>query len=295
YRPTYAYGGPSGVSIGTAVAISGAAASPNMGYHSSPAMAFIMTMFNIRLGSWLGNPGLHGQKKYRKAHPTSNLRPLAHELTGGSNDQARWIYLSDGGHFENLGLYEMILRRCRYIVVSDAGADPKFSFDDLGNAVRKIRTDLGVPVDIYDVRMQPRTADGQFGEGQFVARASIRYSVVDRNCQEDGTLIYIKTGVYKNDTDLPQDIYNYAQESLAFPHEPTSDQFFSESQFESYRALGRHVVNVICENYREEVGKATPRIPIAKRYESIAQFDAAVGARISVGSARGGTAAQRPK
>ncbi|HEY0140414.1 MAG TPA: patatin-like phospholipase family protein [Thermoanaerobaculia bacterium] len=284
YRKSEDYGGPRGISLGTAVTISGAAASPNMGYHSSPTMAFLMTMFNVRLGSWLGNPGVHGQKSYGKAHPTSNLRPLVHELTGGSNDRARWIYLSDGGHFENLGVYEMVLRRCHYIVVSDAGADPKFSFEDLGNAIRKIRTDLGVPVDIYDIDMTPRGSDGQFGEGRFVARATIRYSTVDKGGR-DGTLIYIKTGIYKNDQYLPRDVYNYAQESLAFPHEPTSDQFFSESQFESYRALGRHAVNDICANYTPDTTISakpyTPRIPVARRYTSLDQFDAAVRARIS--------------
>ena len=283
YRNSHEYGGTRGISLGTAVTISGAAASPNMGYHSSPAMAFLLTMFNVRLGSWLGNPGVRGQKSYGKAHPTSNLRPIVHELTGGSNDQARWIYLSDGGHFENLGVYEMVLRRCHYIVVSDAGADPKFSFEDLGNAIRKIRTDLGVPVDIYDIDMTPRGGDGQFGEGRFVARATIRYSTVDKG-GKDGTLIYIKTGIYKNDEYLPRDIYNYAQESLAFPHEPTSDQFFSESQFESYRALGRHAINDICANYALDPTVPKPeaqRIPIARRFDSIDQFDEAVRARIS--------------
>lgn len=279
YRGSHEYGGAHGISLGTAVTISGAAASPNMGYHSSPAMAFLLTMFNVRLGSWLGNPGLHGQKSYGAAHPRSNLRPLIHELTGGSTDQSKWIYLSDGGHFENLGLYEMVLRRCHYIVVSDAGADPKFSFDDLGNAIRKIRTDLGVPIDLTaKMFMEARAKDGQFGEGRFVARATIRYSAVDEN-GEDGTLIYIKAGIYKNDEFLPRDVYNYAQESRLFPHEPTSDQFFSESQFESYRALGRHALNDICANYKPDksVPETPPvRIPIVKRFPSIPKFDEAV-------------------
>jgi hypothetical protein len=279
YRSSHEYGGAHGISLGTAVTVSGAAASPNMGYHSSPAMAFLLTMFNVRLGSWLGNPGLYGQKSYAAAHPRSNLRPLIHELTGGSTDRSKWIYLSDGGHFENLGLYEMVLRRCHYIVVSDAGADPKFSFDDLGNAIRKIRTDLGVPIDLTEkMFMQPRAEDGKFGEGRFVARASIRYSAVDEN-GEDGTLIYIKAGIYENDTYLPRDVYNYAQESRLFPHEPTSDQFFSESQFESYRALGRHALNDICANYTpDKTIPDTPpvRIPIVKRFESIPAFDKAI-------------------
>jgi hypothetical protein len=124
YRPSQEYGGADGVSVGTAVTISGAAASPNMGYHSSPALAFLLTLFNIRLGWWLGNPGPVGQKVYRQSHPGSNLSPMLAEATGRTNDGYDWVYLSDGGHFENLGLYEMVLRRSHYIVLSDAGADP---------------------------------------------------------------------------------------------------------------------------------------------------------------------------
>ena len=273
YRSSREYGGPKGISLGTAVTISGAAASPNMGYHSSPVMAFLLTFFNVRLGAWLGNPGDSGEGSCRKAHPTTNLIPFAKEATGSSDARSKWVYLSDGGHFENLGLYEMVLRRCRYIVVSDAGADPTFSFDDLGNAIRKIRTDLGIPIDVYDMKMEPRGDKGQLSEGRFVAQAHIRYSVIDRGAKEDGTLIYIKAGVYKDD-DLPRDIYNYAQESMLFPHEPTSDQFFSESQFESYRALGRYAVNELCgERVPPE---RTARIPIVKPFDTVeALFDRA--------------------
>jgi hypothetical protein len=275
YRDSFAYGGPRGISLGTAVTISGAAASPNMGYHSSPAMAFLLTIFNVRLGSWLGNTGLSGDKVHTSAHPRTNLEPLLRELTGGASDRSKWIYLSDGGHFENLALYEMVLRRCRYIVVSDAGADPKYSFEDFGNAIRKIRTDLGVPIDVIETfDMEPRDKEGKFGKGRYAARAAIRYSAVDAT-GKDGTLIYVKAGIYDS-AQLPRDVYNYSQESQDFPHESTGDQFFSESQFESYRTLGRHAVNEICANYtdaRLSIKDDARRVPIGKQFESVAQFD----------------------
>jgi hypothetical protein len=270
YRPSHEYGGPEGISAGTAVTISGAAASPNMGYHSSPALAFLLTLFNIRLGWWLGNPGPVGQKVYRMSHPGSNLAPMIAEATGRTNDSYDWVYLSDGGHFENLGLYEMVLRRCHYIVLSDAGADPQFAFEDLGNAIRKIRTDLGVPIDIEHMFMFPRTAGGQEKEGRYVATASIRYTAVDGATAKNGTLIYIKPGVYK-DRYFPRDVYNYAQACTDFPHEGTGDQFFSESQFESYRALGRHAVNEICCNYTDP-NPPDAKMPVAKQFESVAEF-----------------------
>ena len=280
YRDSKEYGGSDGISIGTAVAISGAAASPNQGYHSSPAMAFILTILNVRLGSWLGNPGLAGRKTYHNAHPLTNLEPLAWELTGTTNDQCRLVYLSDGGHFENLGIYEMVLRRCRFIVISDGGCDPKCSFEDLGNAIRKIRTDLGVPIDIEFDDMHPRSNESTLRKGRYVTTARIRYSAIDEAPMEivdgverpkeiDGWLVYIKPGLYEGEY-FPKDVYNYATESLDFPHESTADQFFSESQFESYRALGRHAFNEICGNYKK--GKDT----FAATYPTVAAFKDAV-------------------
>src|SRR6185503_3770839 len=123
------------ISLGTAVTISGAAASPNMGYHSSSPITFLLTLFNVRLGWWLGNPGIYGQRTFKLASPTFGFLLLTQEALGLTDDRNKYIYLSDGGHFENLGIYEMVLRRCRFIVVSDAGSDLDCAFEDLGNAI----------------------------------------------------------------------------------------------------------------------------------------------------------------
>src|SRR5262249_8808501 len=95
----------------------------------------------------------------------------------------------------------------------------------------------------------------------------IRYSAIDAG-GKDGTLVYLKPSVYQDDF-LPRDAYNYAQESETFPHETTADQFFSESQFESYRALGRYVVNVISGNFD---GVSSTTAPFALRFRSVADF-----------------------
>ena len=138
YVETKDYGGKepdlndnkTGISLGTAMTISGAAASPSMGYNSAPATAFLMTLFNVRLGAWLANPAAKIPKEVVKAGPTSALRPLLTEALGLTNARSDNVYLSDGGHFDNLGIYEMIRRRCRYILVVDAGADERFTFED---------------------------------------------------------------------------------------------------------------------------------------------------------------------
>src|SRR5207248_2469336 len=132
--------------LGTAVTLSGAAASPNMGYHSSPAVTALLTVFNARLGAWLGNPA--HPTAWKSPGPTFGFWHLFRELFGLSDDRGQHVYLSDGGHFANLGVYELVRRRCQYVVACDAGADPGHAFEDLGNLIRKVRIDFGIRIEI---------------------------------------------------------------------------------------------------------------------------------------------------
>jgi hypothetical protein len=257
YRDTSEYG--ERIPLGTAMAISGAAVSPNRGAKSSPAVTFLMTLFNARLGWWLGNPGVAGAKTYTESSPSSALEFIIDEAIGATDDCHPWVFLSDGGHFDNLGLYEMVLRRCKYIVVCDASADGNYGFGDLGNAVRKIRIDLGVPIELATKYVGPQENE-RFG--RYCAIGKILYPDVDgydgtpadyhKQC---GHLLYIKPAVY---SDCPPDVRTYRKENTSFPHETTADQFFSESQFESYRALGRHTIGRICES---KIGEPAWRAP----------------------------------
>ena len=255
YRESAEYGGKDhGISLGTAVTISGAAASPNMGYNSSPVVTFLMTLFNARLGWWLGNPGKVGDTTYRHEFPRWSMWWLLAEAFGLTDADSKYVYLSDGGHFENLGIYEMVLRRCRFILVTDGGADPDCTFEDLANALRKIYIDLGIPIE-FDAGPPPmvaRTTDKKVGGRYVVAR--IRYKEVDGPQAHDGFLIYVKATLCY---DEPPDVTQYASASPQFPHEPTSDQWFSETQFESYRALGRQTIDAMLTNPPRPLG-ATP-------------------------------------
>jgi rRNA maturation protein Nop10 len=242
YRPSAEYG--DGITLGTAMAISGAAANPNMGYYSSPVLGLLMTLFNLRLGWWLGNPGPRGAKTWRRKGPRYSVGPLFSESLGNTTNRYKYVNLSDGGHFEDLGLYEMVLRRCHYIVVSDAGQDPECSFADLGEAVRKIRIDFGIPIEFDTMTIYPRSAiDTLKTTGHNCAVGRVRYSVVDGADAPDGIIVYIKPACYGNE---PRDIYEYFKTNPTFPHESTSDQFFSESQFESYRMLGAYTMEKLC-------------------------------------------------
>jgi hypothetical protein len=240
YRPIAQYGDPAGgITLGTAMAISGAAVSPNMGYHSSPLIGFLLMLFNIRLGWWLGNPA---RTTYQKEGPTFSAVPLAEELAGQTTDTNRWIYLSDGGHFENLGLYEMVRRRCRRIVVSDAGCDPKCAYEDLANAARKIYIDLGVSIDFETMDLAARQTPPKIAAYCALGRITYPGSV------DEGWVLYIKPGYHGNE---PVHIQGYANAHETFPHESTANQFFTESQFEAYRGLGAHIVELICMGGRE--------------------------------------------
>lgn len=241
YRQTKDYAG--GLSLGTVVTISGAAASPEMGYHSTPLLSFLLTLFNIRLGWWLGNPGYAGRHNFRQVSPASSVKPIIDEALGRTDDQNASVYLSDGGHFENLGLYEMVLRRCHWIVASDAGCDSQGAFEDLGNAIRRIQVDFGIPITFTKVPIYCRDGGNQHEtDATYCAIGRIMYSEVDGPAAEDGILIYIKPAFYGTE---PPDVFNYARTSPDFPHESTANQFFTEAQFESYRRLGQVIIEHI--------------------------------------------------
>lgn len=240
YRRSSEYGGPGGITVGTAVTISGAAANPNMGYSSSAVLGFLMAIFNVRLGAWLGNPNRKGNRTFWHPGPRYAIMPLFAEMFGLTNSNRSYVNLSDGGHFDNLGLYEVVLRRCRQVLVSDAGQDGSFSFEDLGNSIRKIRIDFGINIVFDRIQILPNTKKQN---GLCCAIARIRYSDVDSTPKDDdGWLIYIKPTLRGRGEQIPYDIFSYSRESPSFPHESTADQWFSESQFESYRALGSHIM-----------------------------------------------------
>lgn len=225
--------------LGGLLTISGAAVSPNWGYHSSPLIAFLMTLFNVRLGAWLPNPAVARRDDLRLAKPRNSVLALLSELGGRSTDVRQAIYLSDGGHFDNLGLYEMLRRRCARIVVIDAGQDEKCTFFDLGNVIRKAEVDGLAKIQMGDIRIFPRAVierDGKRAGALGYARGTIVYP----GARDPAQLIYIKPSFLD---DIPAEVRAYGATSAAFPHESTANQWFSESQFESYRALGFHQVS----------------------------------------------------
>lgn len=253
---TYHYTGNGGPELGSLVSTSGAAASPNMGYHTNPVMGFIMTIFNARLGRWFGNPLhenylnrllAHWRCQYRLRNPAERQSPfwnlfyLIKELITNTGSTSGYLYLSDGGHFENLGIYELVRRRCKLIVAVDAGADGNYEFEDLGNAIRKCKVDFGITIKLDITALLP-VNDCKYGlfkcGTRHFAIGTIDY-LGDGQPEHMGYLVYIKSSLTG---DEPSDLINFKLQEPCFPHHSTVDQFFNESQFESYRRLGEHMV-----------------------------------------------------
>ncbi len=248
------------LTLGTAMAISGAAVAPNMGRKTTGYLRFIMAFLNLRLGYWLPNPSsvkglnslmlrhgfLAGMRRYYEGLFYRSFLLLREYLGLGLDEQSRYLMLSDGGHFDNLGLYELIRRRCKLIIISDAEADPDMTFNGLAEAVRLARIDFGVLIDI-DVDHIKRNANTGLSAKHY-AVGEIHYSKT-----EIGYLLYIKSSL-SGDENI--DIDEYHAREPSYSHQTTADQFFDEVQFEAYRALGRHIADGVF-NVRSERIKGT--------------------------------------
>lgn len=238
------------LSLGRSMAISGAAVDPGMSYYQSSALTALLTILNIRLGHWVRNPGPDRQGETARpwlADEPSGTRLLIHELAGTANARGEYIRLTDGGNFENLGVYELLRRRVRYIVTVDATENPNATSDNLGILVRLARVDFGIRIQL-DTSPLAVTLPDQLSRAH-VSIGRIRYDDVDKG-QMPGILVYVRATMTG---DEPPDVQQYANTHPAFPREGTLDQSFSENQFESYRALGEHVAQTIFESAAREL------------------------------------------
>ena len=223
--------------LATAFAISGGAVDPNTGFTRSRPLAFLMTLLNIRLGYWARNPTHPWKQSWVRFRPLWHLYLIREMLGVGIKETSRYVHLSDGGHFDNLGLYELVRRKCRSIIVSDATADPDWTFADLARVSKLVRVDFDAEIDIDTRPLRPRGKD----------RISRRAFVTGRIRYNDGTeasLLYINTCVIKN---LSEDIYGYRRRNPTYPDQSTADQFFDEAQFEAYRMLGYQIGERVSE------------------------------------------------
>lgn len=215
--------------LGTAMAISGAAASPHMGTLTSSRYMMLLAMLNIRLGYWVRRPHTYWADYWRFKRPFAPLYFLR-ELTGNMTEHTACVNVSDGGHIENLGVYELLRRRCRTIIAIDGECDPQHHFEGLLKLVRMAWIDLGVRIepDLRDLRPD---AAGLCNAHFIVTR--IAYPD-----EQEGWLLYLKLSMTGNESEY---LKEFRQAHPNFPHDSTAQQLFGEAQWEAYRALGEHV------------------------------------------------------
>lgn len=227
--------------LSSAIAVSAAAASANMGRNTNAAFRFLMSLVNVRLGYWLPNPRVVARGQWDAAsYPQPDAAYLLREMVGALDTWGPLVNLSDGGHLENLGVYELIRRRCRVIIAIDAEKDSDMAFRALGDVVRFARIDraVNIEIDVGDIRP---------GDKKLSKR---HYAVgrIDYGRGDHGWLIYIKNSLTGREG---TSIDKYKAIETDFPHhDTTGDQFFDEEQFEAYRELGYHMVTEAFARWR---------------------------------------------
>jgi predicted acylesterase/phospholipase RssA len=254
-----------GVHLGSAMAVSAAAAAPNMGARTSRLLVMLMTLLNVRLGLWLPTPrrvrrlqrlGVLGSGSgftgwARRWWLRLRNRPsgyyLVQEMASRLDASGPFVNLSDGGHLENTAVYELLRRRCRFIVASDVESDPAMRFGSLAALMRYASIDLGVEIELDLEPLRPGP-DGTSSSHWVVGR--IHYPPLREGGEDEiGLLLYIKASVVGTESEV---IREYRTRHPDFPQESTADQLFEEDQFEAYRALGFQIGAGLFETRRYE-------------------------------------------
>ena len=252
-----------------AMAMSGAAFASAMGRLGGPFNT-LLALTNTRLGAWLPNPRYHRRvstsragdqrnpsdqtstapplERFRRPLPFTRRLPYwVREITGSYSLDDRFIYVTDGGHYENLGLVELLRRGCETIYCIDAGGGDA---QGLAHAAALAYEELGVRIDIDGFQLAPSSAVGASGDDPVleqlrgrlartaVLEGAIIYPDVGPAAGRRGTL-HVGRGVLTPTAPFP--VLAYALRSEAFPNDTTADQWFDVEQFEAYRALGRWV------------------------------------------------------
>ncbi len=264
-----------GMTLASAMSISGAAENPHSGVSgagssTNPFMSFILTFLGLRLGFWAYNPStpLHALQKFMR--PNYFFPGLRSLLNFGHAEDSLMVELSDGGHFDNTGLYELVRRRTPVIILSDGGADPDATFDDFGNAIERIRVDFGISIRFHDPEFDlsglipgssaanSENSDRMYDDKYQLSQRGFAIGDIvypDAGSQKAfvGRFVYIKASLTRH---LPGDLYAYKLANPSYPNQPTVDQFFDERQFEAYRELGYQLTRQMIDN-----DKAMKRLP----------------------------------
>jgi hypothetical protein len=249
-----------------------------MGKLTRPSLTFLLGMANVRLGVWLPSPRAICQYRERlnelpepapsrvstfvqarlKGIPMTKRPPprpipfkarphyLLKELLGWSSYRDRFVYVTDGGHYENLGLVELLRKGCTDIYCFDATGDFMETFRTLGQAIALARSELGVEICIEPEPMAPKEKDGPAQKDHVVGRFRFRSDPLD---EWQGRLVFAKAAVTES---ASWDIQAYWRADKRFPCHPTYEQLYTDERFEAYRALGHYTASQAIKTMRAE-------------------------------------------
>jgi len=248
------------LTLGTAVAVSGAAVSPTMGSQTpSAALSLLLSLMSVRLGFWAPTPS---GRRWKEPH--ARLWPfyLLRETLANTGQMGTYCYLTDGGHFDNTGIHALVERGCRYIVFCDCGADPSLGFSDIGTAIRRCRIDFGTEISL-DIATYAERGRRRRLRGPHVVRGIIRYQdahlrmlgIEPTAKSREGVILWIKPVVRDQDS---ADVRQYQLAYRDFPQQSTADQWYDESQFESYRRIG---YDSACEAFAADADVGNVLVP----------------------------------
>ncbi|MGB7327822.1 MAG: hypothetical protein WBD31_23290, partial [Rubripirellula sp.] len=263
--------------LATAAAVSGAAVAPIMGVRKD-GYTFWAALLNIRLDFWLRNPRV---KKWWASFPGPFY--WLSQYLGRVKPSTPFVNLSDGGHIENMGLYELLRRRCRYIVVVDGECDPGITCGSFLQAMRYAKIDFGIDVDIdlsrlkfggsapasLDSTDKSQKAKSSVPDSPVVdyhfALGKVKYPKTTQDASEPphGLLLYLKSSITGNEA---ASIQSYRDRNPGFPHQSTADLAYDEEQFECYRSLGEHIVD---DTFRSELIGADIPANVADWFQSL--------------------------
>lgn len=242
------------MTLASAMAISGAAANPRggvggKGITTSQTVSLVMSLLNFRLGYWVNHPSKRRPTMWHKQRPSHFYPSAAYSVPGrGYTENSGYLELSDGGHFENLAIYELVRRRCAVVIVCDGGQDAASSYSDFVTAIQRIKQDFGATVVLKDrygpELLVPRKRDNTYPKDAEYADKGYFVGTIDYGDRgggpwpQKGLLIYMKTTMIGS---LSMTAKGYKGAHPDFPDQTTGDQFFDEEQFEAYRELGYRI------------------------------------------------------
>lgn len=232
------------LTLPAAMAMSGAAISPSMGKMTKRPLTFLMALANVRLGVWVPSPRRVGDLERGSWQRSFYSRPrpwyLLCELFGINRVGARYLYITDGGHYENLGLVELLRRGCTNVYCLDASGvgEGKGEFEALGDAIALARSELGVEIELDEaIGADPdELVPGEEGVAERdVVVGRIVYPAEPGEKPLTGKLVYVRNTMTAK---APWDVRAYQKADPRFPNNPTIDQLYTDQKFEAYRVLG---------------------------------------------------------